>query len=178
MRSGACVATASNHTTGTWVNATHICVIVLRPDAGKRLAIGAVTVGTAASTQTIVYPALTFQRIDGTSLSLRCGTRLVAATAVGNPPTNYTAQVVEPAGAGALMSIHTRSGITGNPTSDTVTTTGTNTVYRANTVEIREIPTVWTVPVDDAVALADSADVVPSGGAPTTPITRDVSLVL
>ena len=35
MRSGYCIATGSTHTSGTWTNATHICVLVLRPDAGQ-----------------------------------------------------------------------------------------------------------------------------------------------
>ena len=62
----------------------------------------------------------------------------MAATTVGNAPTNYTNQIIQPAGASALMAVHTRSGITGNPTSDTVTTTGTNSAYRAQTIEIKE----------------------------------------
>ena len=139
IRSAYCIATASNHTSGVWTNATHICVIVLRPDAGKVLAYGGSAAGAGNTTQTIIYPALTFTAINGTSWSVRCGSRTVADSEIGTSvPAGYTNQIIQPAGASALMAVHTREGIAANPTADTVTTAGTNATYRAHTVEVTE----------------------------------------
>lgn len=133
------VATAANHTTGAWTNATHICVLVLRPGAGRRLNVSAnSTTGNANNTQTIVYPAITLSTLVGTSWGVRCGTRTTADSEVANAPTNWTNQIVQPASAGALMAVHTRSILTVNPTSDSVTTAGTNAASRAHTIEVTE----------------------------------------
>ena len=149
LRGAGYVAHRSDHTTGVWGSAAHIIVLVLRPDAGKILSLGPSAVGSGNNTQTIIYPALTLADADGSSWVVRCGTRTVAVTAVGTAPTNYTQQAVQPAGASALMSVHTRAGVTANPTADTVSTTGTNAAYRAITAEIREdtapAPTVETL---------------------------------
>jgi hypothetical protein len=134
------VATAANHTTGTWTGAAHLCVLVLRPDAGMVLSYGTSASGNGNNTQTIVYPALSFGNLTGSSWGVRCGTRGVAVTAVGAAPNNWVNQIIQPAGASALMSVHTRASITANAVADTVTTTGTNAPYRAHTVEIREAP--------------------------------------
>jgi len=134
------VATASNHTTGAWTNADQIIVLVLRPDAGKVLTVnaGAAGVTSGNNTQTIIYPALVLQKTDGTSWVVRCGTRGVAVSTVATAPTNYTNRAVQPAGASALIAVHTRAGVTSNPTQDTVSTTGTNAAYRAISFEVLE----------------------------------------
>lgn len=134
------IATAATTTTGAWTGASHICVLVLRPDSGKVLGVGVSSVGSANNTQTIVYPAVTLTTLGGSSGGVRCGTRGVAVTAVGTAPTNWTAQIVQPAGAGALMSVHTRAALTANPVADTVTTSGTNAASRAHTLEVTEQP--------------------------------------
>ena len=176
MRSAYCIATQSNHTSGTWGTADQLCVIVLRPDSGKSLEIGGSASGAVNNTQTIVYPALTFTDLDGSSWSLRCGTRAVADSEVGtNVPAGYTNQIIQPAGASALMAVHTRAGITSNPTADSIATAGTNAAYRAHTVEVTEAtPQALTLDLNDTVAAADSlspslglsvdlADSVPAG---------------
>lgn len=131
------IATASNHTTGTWTNAAHICVLVLRPDSGKVLTLGATSSGNANNTQTIVYPALTCQVVDGSSLAVRVGTRTVADSEIANVPGTYVLQTVQPAGASALMAVFTRA-VIANQTAGTVTTAGTNAPYRAHTIEVKE----------------------------------------
>ena len=133
------VATTSSHTTGAFTSASHIVVLVLRAAAGKVLGVGASSTGNANNVQNIVYPALTLQSTGGSSWGVRCGTRAVAVTAVGTAPTSYTAQSVQPTGAGALMSVHTRSGLVANPTADTVATAGTNAAMRAHSIEVLEI---------------------------------------
>lgn len=134
------VATAANHTTGVWTGASHICVLVLRPDIGKALRMFIVTSGNGNNTQTIIYPAVPINRTDGTSWGVRCGTRGVAVTAVGTAPTNWTNRIIQPAGVSALMSVHTRAGLVANPVADTVATAGTNAPYRAHSLEITERP--------------------------------------
>lgn len=134
------LATAANHTTGVWTGASHICAMVLRPDGGKVLTVGISSVGAGNNTQTIIYPALTLATTVGTSWGVRCGTRGVAVTAVGTAPTNWTNRIIQPAGAGALMSIHTRAALVANPVADTVATAGTNAAYRAHTLEVTERP--------------------------------------
>jgi hypothetical protein len=171
------VATAANHTSGTWTNATHIGVLVLRPTAGTVLSTAAArsAVGSGNNTQTIVYPALTLADADGSSWAVRCGTRTVAVTAVGTAPTNYTNQIIQPAGASALMSVHTRAGVTTNPAADTVSTTGTNAAYRAVTVEVLEVVPTQTIPVSGvgspaafgAITARDQRTVSVSGVPPT-----------
>lgn len=133
------VATASTTTTGAWTGATHICVLVLRPDAAKKLSVDPLSsVGNGNNTQTLIYPALTLTFTNGTSWGVRCGTRTVAITAVGTAPTNWTQRIVQPAAAAALMSVHTRAALTANPVADTVTVTSSNAAYRAHTIEVTE----------------------------------------
>jgi hypothetical protein len=149
------VATATDTTTGVFTSATHIVALVLRPDAGKVLGIGPSSQTNANNTQTIVYPALTLGTTGGTSWGVRCGTRGVAITAVGTAPSGWTNQAIQPAGASALMSVHTRAGLTSNPVADTVTVTSSNSAYRAHTVEVTE----QMLPLDvtgDTVTLSDS----------------------
>lgn len=133
-------ATAATHTTGTWTGASHTCAMVLRPDAGMIVSVGISSVGNGNNTQTIIYPALTLSTTGGTSWGVRCGTRGVAITAVGTAPTNWTNRIIQPAGAGALMSVHTRAALVANPVADTVTTTSSNAAYRAHTLEVTERP--------------------------------------
>jgi hypothetical protein len=133
-------AVATNTTTGTWTNAVHFAVMVLRADAGKKIAVvvPSSAQGNANNTQSIVYPAITLTTLAGSSWGVRCGTRTVAVTAVGTAPTNWTQRIVQPAAAAALMSVHTRAALTANPVADTVTTTGTNAASRAQTFEVTE----------------------------------------
>lgn len=136
------VATAATTTTGAFTNATHIAVLVLRPTAGQKLQTAAArsAVQNGNNTQTIIYPALAMNDLDGSSFGVRIGTRGVAITAVGTAPAGWTNQIIQPAGASALMSVHTRAAITANPTADTVTTTSSNAAYRAVTIEVEEVP--------------------------------------
>jgi hypothetical protein len=142
-------ATATTTTTGVFTNATHIAVLVLRAGAGNQLQTSAArsAVGSGNNTQTIIYPALALTTLAGTSFGVRVGTRTIAATAVGTAPTSWTNQTIQPAGASALMSVHTRAALVANPVADTVTTTGTNAPYRAVTVEVQESAIITTVSV-------------------------------
>ena len=153
------VATQTNHTSGTWGTASHICCIVLRADAGKTLAMGASANLNGSNNQIIGYPALTLAALDGTSHGLRVGTRGIAVAAVGTPPTSWTNQIIQPAGASALMSVHTRDALVANPVQDNVTTSGTNSPNRAYTIELRETTSVaHDLTTGDSVTTSDSLD--------------------
>lgn len=130
-------ATAATTTSGTWTGASHLCVIVFRPDAGKRLSVGASAVGNANNTQTVVYPALTLTVLDGTSWGVRCGTRSVAVASLGAAPTNWIHRISQPA-ATPIIVVSTRGGLTAHPTADSVATAGTNAASRAHTLEVLE----------------------------------------
>jgi hypothetical protein len=130
------VATGATTTTGTWTNATHICVLVLRPDSGKVLTVPTSSTNNVANSQSMIYPALTLSTTSGTSWGVRCGTRGVAVAAVGTAPTGWTAQVAQPAV--PLMSVHTRAALVANPVADTVATAGTNSGSRLHTLEVTE----------------------------------------
>lgn len=155
------VATATTTTTGVFTNATHICVLVLRPAASKKLQTAAArsSTGNANNTQTIVYPALTLNNGGGasTSFGVRIGTRGVADSEVGtNIPAGWTNQTIQPAGASALMAVHTRAALAANPTADSIATTGTNSAYRAHTVEVEELPLTTDMPAVVAATAAVS----------------------
>ena len=112
---------------------------MFRPDAGKFLGVGISAVGAANNTQTVVYPAATFQRIDGTSWSVRSGARGFADADLGiNLPSGYTLQKAIGASANPVLAVSTRPGITSNPTADSVSVPGSNSPYRAQTIEITE----------------------------------------
>jgi hypothetical protein len=133
------VATATNHTTGTFTNATHIGVLVLRPAAGKKLGFGASSVGGANNATTLIYPALTLQAVDGTSLGVRIGTRVTASTQLAsNMPASWTKQIEQPVTTAAMV-VSTRLALAANPTADTVTAGASNAAYRGVTFEVREL---------------------------------------
>jgi hypothetical protein len=133
------VATGSTTTTGTFTNATHIAVLVIRPAANRQLTTAAArsAVGGANNATTIIYPALTLAKTDGTSMGVRIGTRVTAATQLATAPTNWTNQTQQPATTPALV-VHTRAALAANPVADTVTAGAANAAYRAVTVEVQE----------------------------------------
>lgn len=138
LRVGVADATASNHTSGTWTNATQLHVLVLRPSAGGTLAAGnSPAQGGANNVQNIVYPALT--RTAGTDdrLAIRYGARGTADTEVrtsGGFSTGGTFRTELPATT-PTSAVFTKT-ITGNEASFTAATAGTNAAYRAGSLEI------------------------------------------
>jgi len=133
-------ATASNHGTVTSANASHICVLVLRSSHGGTLAVptGGSSSGNANNQTNTIYPALTLSTTGGTSMGVRVVTRGAAhANTAGSPPSGWTNSIAQPAGASALMAVHTRAGLAANPAADTVTGFSSSP-YRAHTIEITE----------------------------------------
>lgn len=81
-------ATGSNHTTGTWTNATRIWAIPVRNVAD----FGAVAGNSASSSNSINYPALTPQNRNGTSVICAFGAHSLggSTTGIDDPPTGLT----------------------------------------------------------------------------------------
>ena len=114
--------------------------------------------GNAASTTNIAYPALTVTKVDGTSVGVRTGSRTVADAAVGNTPSGiWTNQIIQPAGAAALMSMHAMDKLVNNIITNTPAAGATPAPYRAHTIEVNErttpVPT-W----EDSIDTFDRAD--------------------
>ena len=132
-------ATAANHTSGVWTGSSQLGCLVLRADAGNIIAPAGISLATHSSATTITYPALTLTTLAGTSWGVRAGTRVGAAATVGNPPTaDWTTRIIQPAGASANLSVHTRANLVADPVADLVTIGGAAGAYRAHTVEVTE----------------------------------------
>jgi hypothetical protein len=126
------IASASGRTSGTWTNADRLLVMVLRSDG--TLAIGATAENSVtAGTTSLVYPALTPQRKDGSSW----GVRVAARAGTGNvdiaAPPGWTRRHIEPSPTG-LLALHTRAMLDDNIAADTVT--WTSAVFRTHTIEV------------------------------------------
>ena len=130
------VATASNHTTGTWTFTDDMIVLVLRPSAGRVIGVGASSVGNGNNTQTVIYPALTRQDASGASMGIRFGERNFADADLATVPTGWTWVISQPVSTGQVNVAHLRAALAANPTADTVSVPGSNSAYRAVTIEI------------------------------------------
>lgn len=128
-RSAYFVATAANHTSGTWANATGIASIVIS-DPNPNDPIGdAVQSGATANNQAIA-PALTVPNLDGTSVFVQFyGHRTV--TAWSTAPSGYTAR----SSAATEVLVSTKDTTT---TDGSVTQSATSTAsgYRGEQIEV------------------------------------------
>jgi hypothetical protein len=91
---GWAVATATNHTSGTWTNATNGLAAIVLTGNKSSSPIGAGAAHTEGlSTTGLPYPALASQtNTDGTSLILHIGGHRTLS-AIGTVPTGYTSQI-------------------------------------------------------------------------------------
>jgi len=133
IQSGHVVANGSNLTSGTWTNANHTAAITLRA-ADATLALGATSQGNGNAAD-VTYPALSLQKTDGSSMGVRVAIRTTAATAMADPPPGWNNRLVQPAGAGALLTVHYRAGLTTDLTADTVAISGSS-AWRALSFEV------------------------------------------
>lgn len=125
-----CVATADNHTTGTWTNATGIVVVVITGQQATSPIGGNATSGSSAQNQAVAPAISTLTRTDGTSGVIAfVGHRTV--TAWGAAPTGYTRLT----SAATSVCCNSRNVTTSAP-SMTQTATAVNDVYRGAQVEI------------------------------------------
>lgn len=129
------VATATNHTSGTWAGSTHMCAIVVR---GQKAAgfIGAHGQGGSAAANSSVAPAITLTNLTGSSLVLAIHFHK-GLTAIGAAPSGYTQQLASVA---ALCAVNTLNNTTASPGAVTQTDTSASGGYRGEQFEILPIP--------------------------------------
>ena len=133
------IATATNHTSGTWTNAAQMHVLVLRASAGTLSVGNAPAQAGANNTQTIVYPAHTLTTGKADALVVRCGARGVADTEVrtdGAFTTGGTFHTEQPATTPTSATFSKT--VTASEGSFSATPVGSNAAYRAVTFEILE----------------------------------------
>lgn len=147
-RSAYFVATATNHTTGTWTNATGIAAIVLRGQAATPIGASDLSGGTANGTGTT--PTITPQVANGTSFQLHCyGHRTV--TAWDAAPAGFTRRTT----VNAELAINTKDNTT-TGTGGTQTFTSTNSGGRQETIEILARDTAPTRTISGAPTTSDA----------------------
>lgn len=128
MRTAWFIATATNHTSGTWTTATHMTATVIknpktaRPIGGHALAYGAATTSPVA-------PAATLNVADGSSLVLRI-------FSAGGVPTGYNAApsgyIRQSSSNGTAVDTQIATASAGTETESAIT----STVYAGTTIEI------------------------------------------
>ena len=133
-------ATAANHTSGTWTNATQLICLVAR---GVLTPLASAVTQAAANTQTIVYPALAVTKPTGDVWLLRFGGRGAANADVPDPPAGWTFRQAD---VNNFASAHTLGPGDVDAVQQTVSLAGaSNASYRAWTVELLPAPVLETV---------------------------------
>lgn len=152
------VATATNHTSGTWTNATDLAVIVLRGQAASPIG-GHAESGSSGTTLTA--PSVTLTKTDGSSVLLHFY-GVAAITAWGSAPTGYTRRAAETAIAvdGTTgVCLNTKDSTTSDGSVSQSATIGT-TAYRGASVEVLALTATALTPAGVALPLTGSAPTV------------------
>jgi hypothetical protein len=84
------VATATNHTSGTWTNATGMIAVVISGGHASSPIGGHAAVNPTGSTTSCTAPAVTLSRTDGSSLLLHLHNHNTPFTSWGSAPAGYT----------------------------------------------------------------------------------------
>ncbi len=124
------VATANNHTSGTWTNATGMAAIVFRGQHASS-PIGGHGLDTGAAANVVTAPAITLVDSSGASMILECYAHR-GVTAWSAAPTGYTTQ--------ASVATEVLIGTKDVTTSDGAVTqncTSSNAAWRSAAIEIR-----------------------------------------
>lgn len=126
------VATAANHTSGTWTSSTDLLVVVVRGQTASPIG-GSAESGSTSAVQAVA-PSITLADSSGGSLLLHFFGHRATTTAIGSPPSGYTKELFGVAStASALL------------TKDTSTSDGAVTLpvsagangYRGASVEVK-----------------------------------------
>mgnify|MGYP001612623541 FL=1 len=135
MRTAYFIATATNHTSGTWTNATRIAVTVLRGQGASPVGGHAESGGGSGGTD-ITAPSVTMTRTDGTSQILEFhGGSTASAITYSGAPTGYTRRALGVSAAEGIA-LNTKDNTTSDGSVNQVVTGQTLTAYRGATVEI------------------------------------------
>ena len=155
-RSAYFVATATNHTSGTWTNATGmIAVVIQNPKSGTFIG-GTAKVGGTSSTIARA-PAITQQQTTGKSLILEFyGHRTVTAWSAA--PSGYTRQ----ASVSTEVALNTKDSSTTDGQIDQGVTTSGSSGYRGQTIEILGTETSPTTALNTPANSASISDSTPT----------------
>lgn len=128
------VATATNHTSGTWTNLNGLCAVVLRNQNASPL--GGHAEADGSSTTSIAAPSITMTATDGSSVLLHCHmARVVGLPTWSSPPAGYTRLATLNSG-GHNIALNTKTASTSDGTvSNTISLAALNS--RGATVEIK-----------------------------------------
>lgn len=130
------VATANNHSSGSWTNANLVAVLVVSSAAASPIGGNAET-GGDTTTSTLTAPAVTMSKSDGTSLLIHAYTPAFASSLTWSAaPTGYT-QILTRAASNVAAAILTKNVSTSDGAVDQAITRDANIrPYRAATIEI------------------------------------------
>ena len=134
------IATATNHTTGTFSGAGIILIIVIRGQAASPLGGHSEADGGTSTTQ-VVSPSITLSVNDGSSLLLYIGAHRTSVSAIAAAPSGWT-RVQDPTVTGGssmlpgqMMFLNTKDDST-SAGAMTQLVTASNSSMRGNTIEI------------------------------------------
>lgn len=140
LRTAFAIATAANHTSGTWTNATDMAAFVVRSDTGRFPAVGghAESGSTSTGGGNVAVPAIVLRRNDGSSLIVQMCFHLTLTTpSWGTTPAGYTQQAASWVTNGVCVltkNTTTSDGAVNQP----INGTGTANGYRAAQIEVYE----------------------------------------
>lgn len=135
IRTAQFVATATNHTTGTWTNATSLIVVVLRGQHSTPIGGHAIN-NQASGSSAYNSPAITLTQNDGTSVILTFHYLGTSRTFSATTPLDYTRVTASP---GLRMCCNTKDITTSDGASGQVDTSGSTAVQGASAaIEIRQ----------------------------------------
>lgn len=130
------VATATNHTSGTWTNATDMIAGVISGVASSPIG-GHATNNAASAPSTAVAPAVTLSKTDGSSVLLHFFNHNSSTTITwGSAPAGYTRQTT---GSFAILDTKTSTTSDGSVT-QTCTVGGGGAGYACASVEVLSTP--------------------------------------
>ena len=132
------VATATNHTPGTWSNATKVAAIVVRGQ-NSTTPIGGHALGGGLGSNDSTAPAVTMSVTDGTSLLLHihaAGSGVFSPGITDTAPTGYTRQALSNGtGAQGSVCVNTKNDTTSD--GSIAQSQSQNTWFTCATIEVR-----------------------------------------
>lgn len=138
------VATSSGTASGTWTSATGLLVMVYRPTAGYKLAIGGYGFLANASGISMAYPAISplLTPVTGSSWVVRMAAHKDTTTALETPPTGYTNRASAIVSAQEIAGHDSNGVVSSAAQSNFITLGGVNTAYIVVSLEVMELPIV------------------------------------
>jgi len=133
------VATATNHTSGTWSNATEMAVIVYRGQGASP--IGGHAESGSTSSLNAVAPSVTLTQNNGTSALIHFfgHSAIDSAEGWGAAPSGYTQRATESSGTSGVC-LDTKNTTTTDGSVTQLCSTTVSSGYRGATIEILEGP--------------------------------------